>query len=406
MDLKSLPQNACPLCHEPALDMAGPNWTCRHCGCVIEYDVDTRHGRIASYPARFAPLRPHVGEEWLTRREMFERVEEAREAARAATAGPRLPLGPIAIVALALIALCVMLSAIASALVLSPTIARTRRAISAAYQPTPTPPPPTATVAPTPLPAALDSPAPTQAAAAPTPASNELAPGGAPTGPAVTATLAPAPTETPPQVVPTPTVELPPTFTPAPPAVPAPPLASPIEAQPQPQPPAIVADTATPLAEALPSPTAVPTPTLTPLPPTAPPPAGTPTPPPPLGASAMPGAVVVVSALVYQGTEGILEADEYVEVRNIGTVQQFLENWSIKAFHGNQQVDSFVFDSGFIIAAGQVCKIYTKLPAGPDNCGIADGFGRDEPLWPNVPNGSFSARLYNPLNVEVARYTY
>jgi hypothetical protein len=113
-----------------------------------------------------------------------------------------------------------------------------------------------------------------------------------------------------------------------------------------------------------------------------------------------------ISTIFYLGTPSINEADEYVVVSNIGPIQRDLSNWTIKAFVGNQQVDSFVFDPGFIIASGIVCKIYTNLPAGPDACGIVDGFARDEPLWPNAASGSTSARLYDAQNVEVARYTY
>jgi hypothetical protein len=300
------------------------------------------------------------------------------------------------VAALALVALCVMLSAIASALVLSPSIARTRRAILAAYRPTPTA---TATspvtVAPVAgPPAVLESPPATPEVSEPvtvtaTVTASVTATADAPLKP----TDEVLPSATPPQAPPTPTVALPPTFTPAPAQPPQ--LSSPIEA-----PPLLTATVAvTAIATAvLPTPTPTLTPTAAPVTPTV-------TPTPTLGVQVTPGGTILVSAINVQGNPSLNEADEYVEIRNTGSVQVDMANWVLKAFHFNEQVDSFPFEPGFIMAGGQVCRIYTNLTAGPENCGLVDGFARGEPLWPNA-GVSASARLYNAQNVEVARFTY
>uniref|UniRef100_UPI00145F9689 lamin tail domain-containing protein n=1 Tax=Candidatus Roseilinea sp. NK_OTU-006 TaxID=2704250 RepID=UPI00145F9689 len=317
--------------------------------------------------------------------------------------------GPTAVIALALMATCVMLAAIAAALVLSPSLARTRRAISSAYQPTPTP-------AATPLAAAtvpavvstLDSPLvpqPTEAAAAndpgedadepkiPTPTATPEPP-----QPGLIPTLPPTPASMLDSPLPGPEVTLPPTFTPPPPTP------QPTAGTPQP----ISEIPATPL----PSPTPqVQTPVAATAPPTAPLPA-TPAEPPPQPTPTP----IKMGSIVYQGTVRILsiqpvgsgpnQADEYVELYNEGLQQVDLNGWTLKAIRiaDNTIIDTFLFGNGAVIAAGQVCRIYTNVLVAPDNCGFSGGFASDQPIWPD--NGGARASLFNQGNVEYARFTY
>jgi hypothetical protein len=111
-----------------------------------------------------------------------------------------------------------------------------------------------------------------------------------------------------------------------------------------------------------------------------------------------------VSNIKAVGDPNLAEADEYVEIKNIGSQPVYVDGWSLKVFVNNQQRDQFIFTNGAVFAAGQLCRIYTNLAAGPDNCGFAFGFASDEPLWPN--NGGARASLYNQQNIEVARFTY
>jgi hypothetical protein len=130
----------------------------------------------------------------------------------------------------------------------------------------------------------------------------------------------------------------------------------------------------------------------------------------PSGATPVPNGAVIfqgtlqVSNIRAAGDPNLAEADEYVEIRNIGSQPVYVDGWSLKVFVNNQQRDQFIFTDGAVFAAGQVCRIYTNLPAGPDNCGFTSGFANDEPLWPN--NGGARASLFNQQNIEVARFTY
>jgi ribosomal protein S27AE len=407
VDLKSLPQNTCPLCREAALALKGDRWKCGHCGCIIEFDADTRHSRIAHFPPQYAALKAALADEWLTRRELFERVDEARLAAETdpeARASSSLPLGPIAVVALTLMVLCIMLSAIAAAIVVSPAVARTRRAISAAYRPTQTPIPAVVEALATEPPVVIESPVLQPAVITPTDSIG--------VSEAVTATpqLVEAPTLTPTMVLAAPTVALPPTNTPVPPtAVPTAPL--PPTVTPTVTPTVSIAGTAT--ITAVISPLTSPVGTTVTVTPTV---AAQQPQPPPVNATAGPTPTTVPNgAVIFQGTlqvsnikavgdPNLAEADEYVEIKNIGSQPVYVDGWSLKVFLNNQQRDQFVFTNGAVFAAGQLCRIYTNLASGPDSCGFAFGFANDEPLWPN--GGGARASLFNQQNIEVARFTY
>lgn len=415
MDLSSIPKDTCPLCRQVALDRSGTLWRCRACGCKLEFDPRTRRSRVVHFPEEYAAFESIVGAAWLTRREMFERAEEAyRVQIMAEQPASSRWLGPTVILALALVVTCVILAAIAAALILSPSLARTRRAISAAYQPTPT------LVATLPVaatdPAAvgtLDSPLlpqPTETGREevdnpgeddepqiPTPTATPESP-----RPDLIPTLLPTPASVLDSPLPKPEVTLPPTFTPPPP------LTSQPTATGTPQPVSEVA--ATPL----PSPTPQ---AQTPVTVTAPPAA--PTPPPVTPTEPLPQPTptpITMGSIVYQGTVRILsiqpvgsgpnQADEYVELYNEGLQQVDLNGWTLKAIRtaDNTIIDTYLFGNGAIIAAGQVCRIYTNRLSPPDNCGFSGGFASDEPIWPD--NGGARASLFNQANIEYARFTY
>lgn len=110
-----------------------------------------------------------------------------------------------------------------------------------------------------------------------------------------------------------------------------------------------------------------------------------------------------MSNINFNGDPSIAEANEYVEIRNIGQQPVSVDGWSVKVFVNNEQKDQYVF-SGLTFTVGQVCRIYTNLPNGPESCGIAFGFASDEALWP--PAGPARASLFNQQNIEVARFGY
>ncbi|RMG63077.1 MAG: lamin tail domain-containing protein [Chloroflexi bacterium] len=368
------------------------------------------------FPDEYAAFESVIGPTWLSRREMFERAEEARRVQSAAEqpATTRL-LGLTVVVASALMAACVILAAIAAALILSPSLARTRRAISAAYQATPAPiaaPVLTTTDS-------LFTPAPTGASESPQPQPTEpieettettendatgLTDLSRENGPSVPTPMAGAIPE-PPRLDPVP--ELPPTPMPAlesplpRPELTPPPTFTPL---PSPQP---VLNTLQPAPEV--------TATLTPSPP-APPASSAPTVTPVDSAPPPTPTPLEKGAFIFRGTVRILsiravgsgpnQADEYVALYNEGAQQVDLSGWTLKAIRtaDNTIIDTFQFGNGAIIAAGQICLIYTNELVAPDNCGFSGGFASAEPIWPD--NGGARASLFNPENVEYARFTY
>jgi hypothetical protein len=409
VDLKSLPANTCPLCRQAALDQRTDQWTCDFCGCTLEFDPASRRSRITYWPAQYAALKAGVGDDWQNRRELFERVDAA-VAMTPAARQPRL-VGPLLIIASALLLVCVMLGAVASALVISPSIARTRRVISQAYLPTATA---TMTATATVAVQAMGTESPAMASpletALPGPeAAGLISPTVIAGDPALLAT-APAlptpelPTPAPPQAAaPLPTQPLPPTFTPVPPTPTAPAV--------PPTPPPTLTPTL-PGAQTSPLP---PGQGVQPTPPTQPPP-GNPTPAQPTvtvvtstqplqpGSQLLNGTVQVIRVEA-NGNAGLNEADEFVELRNVGQTPAYLDGWRLKAIRNadNVQLEEYIFPGGSVIASNQTCRIYTNLPFGTDNCGFAGGFAFEQPLWP--PNGA-RAVLVNPQGQEMSRFVY
>jgi hypothetical protein len=104
------------------------------------------------------------------------------------------------------------------------------------------------------------------------------------------------------------------------------------------------------------------------------------------------------------GDKGINEADEYVELRNIGPQQVNMQSWQLRAYGAdpNVSIATFAFPNGFIMDQGQTCRIYTYLTQ-PDSCGLL-GFGLQGGVWPDA--GPARAALFNSEGQEMARYTY
>jgi hypothetical protein len=381
--------------------MSGERWTCDFCGCELDFDANSRRVKFRYIPRQYEPVQSSVADVWLTRREAFERAEAAlSNQAETEAQSPR--FGPLIIVALALLVACVMLGAVASALVISPSIARTRREIAEAYRPTATPAPTTTPITDTtafisatatftpgetaqPIPTVDPNLAVTVTATLPPPT---VAPAIAATQPA---------TALPPTVPPT----LPPTFTPVPVATAFTPT---IQAQTSVTPTLTIPPTQSPTPTTSPVPGSTIAATVTPttasgsvITPTA-------TTTVPVGAVVFQGSIRI-ETIKFQGTEAN-EADEYVELRNIGNQPVYLDGFSLKAFRtsDNQLIDQYVFTNGFIMAANQVCRIYTIKLSTADNCGTGTGFDSTVPIWPNTPGAR--ASLYNQQNIEQARFTY
>jgi hypothetical protein len=122
------------------------------------------------------------------------------------------------------------------------------------------------------------------------------------------------------------------------------------------------------------------------------------------GSQLLAGTVQVIRVEA-NGNAGLNEADEYVELRNVGQTPAYLDGWKLKAIRNadNVQLEEYTFPGGSVIAANQTCRIYTNLPFGQENCGFSGGFAFEQPLWP--PNGA-RAVLVNPQGQEMSRFVY
>ncbi|MBI2760759.1 MAG: lamin tail domain-containing protein [Chloroflexi bacterium] len=64
---------------------------------------------------------------------------------------------------------------------------------------------------------------------------------------------------------------------------------------------------------------------------------------------------VYITAIRYRGTAGG-EADEYVEISNVGGIEQDMTGWRLHAVESNTD---FFFSEGSVLGAGAVCRFYT-----------------------------------------------
>lgn len=105
---------------------------------------------------------------------------------------------------------------------------------------------------------------------------------------------------------------------------------------------------------------------------------------------------IEISAIFYNGSAGKNEPDEYVEIRNRGSVPLQLKDWSLedKAHH------RFVFPE-FEIAPEQVCRIYTNQDH-TEWCGFSFRFD-ESAIW---NNGGDCAYLADSQGQAAAEYCY
>jgi hypothetical protein len=180
-------------------------------------------------------------------------------------------------------------------------------------------------------------------------------------------TAAPTPSSTPtPTATPVPTPTATPTHTPAPTPSPTP------------------VDTATPTATPTPTPTATPTPTDTPTPTATP--IGQPD--------------VQIICIFFDGQVKTTEADEYVEIINLGNAPQDLEGWKLADISDGSP--EFTFTS-WLLGPNEVVRVYTN-EIHPEWGGFS--FGRRSPIWNNDLRDPDIAELYNQNGNPVSRKSY
>ncbi len=424
MDVTTIPADTCPLCQQRALRWEGGTCVCGSCGSRFVADPKTRRCQYTYVAPEYATLAPTLTQDWLTRREVFERVQQAESIGeqepteagpvvgaeqsslaqespttgtpRAAGKGVPRPAAPITAVWAVLIgalALIPILCACLSALLLGKDISRTREMIAAANRPTVAVSTTlagliTSTVGITDMINPLESPLMT-----PTPGATFLVEATVET---VEAGNLPTPdtlmTETPQNPMPTPP---PPTLM----------FQSPL---PTPQlqpgaPTATLPPTFTALPDSLLTTTATSEPTAT---------QGIPT---PTGTAAISGTVtptptptsnatytgsVRITIVMYTGTASLNMSDQYVEVANVSSAQASISNWTITAAANGK---SFMFYNGLVLQAGQTCRIYgNSPPQTTGGCG-ALSFNSSTPVWSTTKD---TTRLYDQNGALMSSYSY
>lgn len=199
----------------------------------------------------------------------------------------------------------------------------------------------------------------------------------------------PVPTSRPfaaPTITPTPL----PTATPAPvPTATPQPTATPAPTTPQTRATPVPAQSPTPLPTPTPTPVATPTsiPTATPVPTANP----TPTPTPPPG-------IVVIECIFFDGLVPRSEADEYVQIANLGSVAVPLEGWTLQDVADGSPTFTFPV---YTIAPGQQVRVYTNQIY-PEWGGFS--FQRRNSIW-NNPDPD-EAGLFDGQGTQVSARTY
>lgn len=83
-----------------------------------------------------------------------------------------------------------------------------------------------------------------------------------------------------------------------------------------------------------------------------------------------------VTFVKFKGT-ATNQTDEFVEVSNLGGGDQDMTGWTLRS---PARSATFNFPQGFVMAAGQVCRVYTGAPQS-DSCGNASFNSSD--VWPD-----------------------
>jgi hypothetical protein len=123
---------------------------------------------------------------------------------------------------------------------------------------------------------------------------------------------------------------------------------------------------------------------------------------------------VRIECIVYQGTEFETEGDEYVQIKNYGTVGQDLLGWTLANLNDTER--AFTFPSSFLLEPGMSIRVYTS-EIHPVWGGFS--FESEESIWTNVtlypvslvlipmPTGSISsAGTAIRFSVVLTLYTY
>jgi hypothetical protein len=106
---------------------------------------------------------------------------------------------------------------------------------------------------------------------------------------------------------------------------------------------------------------------------------------------------VVISHIEYDGKAGRSEADEYIEIRNQGSLPVDISGWRVSA--GNVGQD-FHFPSATVIKPQQILRVYTN-EVHPETGGFS--FGSVRAIWNN--RGDIGL-LFDRSGAEVSRWAY
>jgi hypothetical protein len=107
---------------------------------------------------------------------------------------------------------------------------------------------------------------------------------------------------------------------------------------------------------------------------------------------------VQITYIFYDGTVPYTEADEYVEIKNLGSAPQDLKGWVLKDI--SDGYPSFTFPS-YILEPGKSIRVYTN-ELHPEWGGFTFGYGKA--IWNNTKPDT--AALYNAQGQEVSRKSY
>ncbi len=106
---------------------------------------------------------------------------------------------------------------------------------------------------------------------------------------------------------------------------------------------------------------------------------------------------VIISYIHFLGTTKRTQADEFIELKNLGEAPQDLSGWRISAADPGQ---NFVFPAGTQIAAGAVLRVYTnREPRSPAHF----SFGSKRAIWNDAGD---LGQLFDDGGKLVAQYGY
>ncbi len=109
-----------------------------------------------------------------------------------------------------------------------------------------------------------------------------------------------------------------------------------------------------------------------------------------------PNASIVIVDIFYDGLVPNTEADEYIEIMNVGDTAVNLQNWRINA---DDEGQDFIFPS-YDIQAGERCRIFTNQL---DNQNCSFSFASGTPIWANSGECGY---LYDPSNQLITKLCY